>query len=190
MRQTTALVALSALGMAVAQSNFTIDPATIDPTTRTEWCNAEFNTCGILCGGPASTKANSCTPSDLKFVCTCSNGSAPGLEYYIQSMPTLLCEQAFKDCIAKNIGNSQEQGKCTTDIKGKCGTLDPAKAQVGGGDSGSSSSATTAAPTGSAASTSGGAAATTTTQNAGAMPTLIGNGFAAVAAGVLAAALL
>jgi len=187
MRQTTILVALSALGVAAAQSNFTIDPAVIDPTTRTEWCNAEFNTCGILCGGV--TKANSCTPSDLKFTCTCTNGTAPGLEYYIQSMPTLFCEQAFKDCIAKNTGNSQEQGKCTTDIKNKCGTLDPAKAQIGGGGGGSSSSSA-AASTGTGPTGTSGGAAPTSTSKAGAMPTLVGNGFAAVAAGVLAAALL
>jgi hypothetical protein len=36
MRQTTVFVALSALGVAVAQSNFTIDPSVIDPTTRSE----------------------------------------------------------------------------------------------------------------------------------------------------------
>ncbi|KAK4453319.1 hypothetical protein QBC34DRAFT_434619 [Podospora aff. communis PSN243] len=184
MRQSAVFVALSALGLAAAQSNFTVDPNTIDPTTRTEWCNAEFNTCGILCGGV--TKANSCTPSDLKFVCTCTNGTAPGLEYYIQSMPTLLCEQAFKDCIAKNTGNSQEQGKCTSEIKSKCGTLDPAKAEIGGGDS--SASSTGASPSRTPASTTAGEAAASTT--AGAMPTAIGNGFAAVAVGVLAAALL
>jgi hypothetical protein len=189
MRQTTVLAALSALGAAFAQSNFTVDPNTIELTTRTEWCNAEFNTCGILCGG--NTKANSCSPTDLKFVCTCSNGTAPGLEYYIQTMPTLLCEVAFSECIEKNTGNSQGQGKCKTDIKSKCGTLDPTKAQVGDGGSGSSSSSTTtAAPTGLGTTTAAGGAAPTSTSGAGAMPTLVGNGFAAVAAGVLAAALL
>jgi len=188
MRQASVFVALSALGLAAAQSsnNFTVDPNTVDPTTRTEWCNAEFNTCGILCGG--KTKANSCTPNDLKFVCTCTNGSAPGLEYYIQSMPTLLCEQSFKDCIAKTVGNSQDQGKCTTDIKNKCGTLDPAKAQVGGGSSPSSSSSA-AAPTGSTSGTAN-AAPSSPTSVAGAVPTMVGNGLAAIAAGVLAAALL
>ncbi|KAK0633070.1 hypothetical protein B0T14DRAFT_419650 [Immersiella caudata] len=187
MRQSAVFVALSALGLVAAQSNFTVDPNTIEPTKRTEWCNAQFNTCGILCGGV--TKANTCTPTDLKFVCTCSNGTAPGLEYYIQSMPTLLCQQAFSECIDDNIGNSQGQGKCTTDIKNRCGTLDPAKAEIGGGGGGGSSS-TSAAPSGTPAATTGGEAAASTTARAGAMPTAIGNGIAAVAAGVLAAALL
>jgi hypothetical protein len=104
-------------------------------------------------------------------------------------VPQLLCEQSFKDCIAKNIGNSQEQGKCTTDIKNKCGTRDPAEVETGSGSSGPSTSSTSAAPSGSAATTSGAAVASNTSQ-AGAMPTIVGNGIAAVAAGVLAAALL
>jgi hypothetical protein len=91
-------------------------------------------------------------------------------------------------CIDENIGDSQAQGKCTTDIKNKCGTLDPAKAEIGGGDS--SSSSTSGAPSGTPSPTTGGEAAASTTVPAGAMPTAIGNGIAAVAAGLLAAALL
>lgn len=189
MRQASVFVALSALGLAAAQnSNFTVDPNTIDTTTRNDWCNGELNTCSILCGG--RNKANTCNPSDLKFVCTCSsNNSAPGLEYYQQSMPTYLCDQAFKDCIAKNVGNALEQGKCTTDIKNKCGTLDPAEAKIGGGSSSPSSSSSAAAPTGSPTGTTN-AAPSSSTSVGGALPTMVGNGLAAVAAGVLAAALL
>lgn len=30
-----------------------------------------------------------CKQDTLEFVCTCANGSAPGLEYYTQTMPTV-----------------------------------------------------------------------------------------------------
>ncbi|EGS18726.1 uncharacterized protein CTHT_0053340 [Thermochaetoides thermophila DSM 1495] len=185
------LVALSTLGVAVAQSsrgNFTIDPASVEPRTRAEWCNAQYNSCRTLCGG--RPKSNDCDTETLEYDCTCSNGTAPGLEYYIQTMPTFICEQAYTDCIAANTGSSKAQDDCKTNIKEKCGTLDPNKAQVDSGDgTGSSSSASsTASATGPASS----AAVSSSTSAGGAAPTgafLLGNGIAVAAAGVFAAML-
>ncbi|KAK1755318.1 hypothetical protein QBC47DRAFT_214146 [Echria macrotheca] len=201
MRSTTIFAAaLSALSLASAQNqNFTIDSNKIDPTTRTQWCNAQFNTCGILCANNA--KENTCTPvwdrdvllldmslrglqSNLSYDCACQNGSAPGLDYYTQTMPTFICEEAFSECIAKSVGDSIGQDKCKKDIKAKCGTLDPSKADVSSG----SSSSSAAAPSGTAATTTGAAPASTSSHSAGA-PTHAVHGVA-VAAGILAAALL
>ncbi|KAK5658793.1 hypothetical protein OQA88_1605 [Cercophora sp. LCS_1] len=186
MRQSTVFVALSALTLVAAQSNnFTIDPSTVKLETRSAWCNGEFNTCNLLCG--SDPLDNQCDPATLKFSCKCQNGTAPGLEYYQQTLPTFLCEESYGRCIEKTTGDSQAQSRCAKDIRAKCGTLDPTKAEVGGGSGGTSSSA---APSGSSAPT--GNVASTSTQGAAA-PThaaYIGNGFAAVAAGVLAAALL
>lgn len=36
-----------------------------------------------------STRANKRTQDTLDFSCTCQNGSAPGLQYYTQTMPTV-----------------------------------------------------------------------------------------------------
>ena len=93
-------------------------------------------------------------------------------------------------CNVKNTGDSIAQNKCKTDIKDKCGSLDPSKADIKspGGDS-STSAAPKSSPTGGSQGTNN--PATTTSVAAG--PTLvaqIGNGIAAVAAGVFAAALL
>ncbi|KAK0751562.1 hypothetical protein B0T18DRAFT_317391 [Schizothecium vesticola] len=191
MRQSSIVVALSAVSVAVAQ-NFTVNPTDVDLTTRTQWCNAEFNTCGILCGGTFND--NSCTPNDLKFTCTCTNGTAPGLEYYIQTMPTFICQKAFEQCTAKNTGDSIAQNKCTTDIRAKCGTLDPSKANIpaAGGDEPSPTAAPSPSATGGSQAGAGGNAPATTSSTA-AGPTMIaqiGNGLAVVAAGVFAAALL
>lgn len=49
-------------GLAAAQvqtGNYTIDPNSVDSTTRADWCRAEFNTCNVLCGN-GGFKTNSC----------------------------------------------------------------------------------------------------------------------------------
>ncbi|KAL2132300.1 hypothetical protein VTI74DRAFT_3963 [Chaetomium olivicolor] len=192
MRQDVLLVALSALTVATAQTqNFTIDPNSVNPSLRADWCNAEYNTCRVLCAN--NPTENDCNADTLKYVCTCQNGSAPGLQYYTQTMPTFICETAFSNCIAANTGSSKAQDECKANIKSKCGTLDPTKAQINNpsdqstssaGPAGSSGAthAPTAAQNNPATSTSHGAAAAT---NAA----LIGNGAAMVVAGVFAALL-
>ncbi|KAL2175949.1 uncharacterized protein P884DRAFT_204193 [Thermothelomyces heterothallicus CBS 202.75] len=191
MRQNVVLVALSALALANAQDksqNFTIDPNSVEPSLRADWCAAEYNSCRVLCAN--NPTANDCDVTTLEYTCTCSNGSAPGLQYYIQTIPTFICEQAYSDCIAANTASSRAQDECKTNIKDKCGTLDPSKAQVSDpSQSESSSSSATQAPT---ASSSQNAAASTSSSTAGAAATAagyIGNGAAMIAAGVFAALL-
>ncbi|KAK0618100.1 hypothetical protein B0T17DRAFT_323612 [Bombardia bombarda] len=191
MRQNVLLTALSALTLVAAQNNFTINPTEVDLPTRSQWCNAEFNTCDILCAHDAAT--NDCDEITLKFACACaSNNSAPGLEYYTQTIPTFVCLQAYSDCIAANPTSAQAQRNCASTIKDKCGALDPAKADA---STSSSSSSSASAPTGTTSQGSSPTqAATTSTSAAAAAPThaaaYLGNGLAAVAAGVFAAALL
>ncbi|KAK0731476.1 hypothetical protein B0H67DRAFT_74816 [Lasiosphaeris hirsuta] len=183
MRQSTIFAALSALTLAVAQ-NLTIDPAEVDPATRADWCKAEFNTCDTLCA--KNPTANSCNPTTLKFECTCSNGSAPGLEYYSQSLPSLICQQAFSDCIEANVGEPQKQSDCKKNIQAKCGTLDASKADL----SEPVSSSSAAAPSATGASTSASApTSTSSTAAAATKAAYIGNGVAVIAAGVFAALL-
>lgn len=147
------------------------------------------------------------------YHCTCQNGTAPGLEYYTQTiysvriscrldgLPQLtlsfqfVCQQAFQDCIAANVGNQTGQTACTTNIQDNCGTLDPTKFVGSSGDSSSSSSPSstpkaTGAPSPSPTASDSGAAATSSTSH-GAAPTAayLGNGAAVVAAGLFAALL-
>lgn len=62
--------------------------------------------------------------ASLQYTCTCGNGSAPGLEYYEQTLPTFICTQAFEDCITANVGNARGQQNCTDTIRSQCGTID------------------------------------------------------------------
>lgn len=172
------IVALSALSL-VSAANFTIDPTEVSLSTRAAWCRGQTNVCDELCGGIA--KKNTCDDTDLSFTCTCNNGTAPGLEYYSDSMPTHICEQAFADCNLANVGNAQGQANCTTSIQDKCGKLNAANATT---DSGSSSTTTTSASASAKTTTP-----STSSSTAAAVPTSIqhlGNGAAAVAAGLFA----
>lgn len=186
MRSTIILGALSAFSFVAA--DFPLDPNVVDPTLRNQWCSSEYSACDQLCGGSATT--NDCDPDTLKYKCVCPDGKAPALDEYTQTMPTFICEKAFEVCNAANVGDARAQKNCTTSIKDNCGTKDPFKANVGGGSGSQSSSAPT---TTGAAQTTAPTTAPTTTSSSAAMATnlaMIGNGVAAVAAGVLAAALL
>ena len=57
---TILLAAVTGLAAAQVQSgNYTIDPNSVDATTRANWCRAETNTCPVLCGGNLY-KSNTC----------------------------------------------------------------------------------------------------------------------------------
>ncbi|KAK3394655.1 hypothetical protein B0H63DRAFT_461580 [Podospora didyma] len=188
MRQNILLAALSALTVATAQTlNTTVDASTVDGTTKGLWCNAQFETCRTLCANNPAT--DSCDPPTLVFDCTCQNKSAPGLQYYIQTIPTFMCAEAFARCQAANAQSAIAQAKCK-EIDNQCGKLDPAKGKF---DAPVSSTSSATAPGTSQTKVADNAAPASSTSKAGAAPTnmaYIGNGMAAVAAGVLAAALL
>ncbi|KAF0326332.1 hypothetical protein GQ607_006535 [Colletotrichum asianum] len=143
MRTSFAVLAISAVTAVSAQrkvySAADINVANVNLQTRASWCTGERNVCNVLCN---RATANECDPATLNYTCTCSNGTAPGLEYYEQTLPTFICNQAFEDCIAANVGNSRGQTNCTDSIKSQCGTID---AQA---DSAASSTTTSAAATG------------------------------------------
>ncbi|KAK0729116.1 hypothetical protein B0T21DRAFT_403067 [Apiosordaria backusii] len=189
MRQSILFAALSAVTAVVAQNqNFTIDISKVEPAQKSQWCNAQFNSCGRLCFG--SVQKNDCESADLSYECICSNGTAPGLDYYAQTLPSFICLEAFSQCTQANAGGSAtELKKCETTYKDNCGTLDPSKAQASGGSS--DDETTTTAPSGTQGAAATNAPSTSTSQAAA--PTNfahLGNGVAAVAAGVFAAALL
>ncbi|POR35447.1 Uncharacterized protein TPAR_04352 [Tolypocladium paradoxum] len=188
MRLPAALVAFAAAAVS-AQQNYTseldmrIDPNSVPVQTRATWCQAQTNTCGLLCA--LNTNKNSCKLEDLSYQCTCtSNNSMPGLAYYTQTLPTFICQTLFSQCNTQNVGNADGQKACTVNIQNLCGKNDPPKAPVsGGGDGDSSSTASgTAKPTSSQ--TGSGSSAASTTSKGLAAPTMMpaGHGAAAAAA--------
>ncbi|GKU01446.1 pci protein [Fusarium langsethiae] len=200
MRSSFALLAM-AISAVSAQSvktykdslDMTIDPNSVELTTRSSWCGAQQNTCDTLCKD--DTVTNNCNDDTLNWECTCSsNSSAPGLQYYTQTMPTFICESLFAQCISQT--NTQKGSEeCKSKIQSKCAEQSPPKNLASDDDDGddTSSSATdtaTASTTQTSSDASGTAAAVTTTaSDAFAAPTMAPAGkgaAAAVALGMLA----
>lgn len=171
MRVSTTLSLLAAT-VASAQSaqstnNYTsslemhIDANSVPDQRRAVWCQAQANTCDLLCNNDADK--NSCSQTDLKFECTCaSNNTSPGLQFYTQTMPTFICQELFSQCNMQNVGSADGQEACNAKIRAHCGTIPPPKVPISSDDNGdhdsntpisSTMSGTTASPTGSAVST-------------------------------------
>ncbi|RDA82833.1 hypothetical protein CP532_0755 [Ophiocordyceps camponoti-leonardi (nom. inval.)] len=207
MRAFTTVIALGA-ALATAQSpmnysselDMQIDPNSVPAKERAMWCLAQTNTCGQLCEN--NTSKNSCLQDKLDWECICaSNNSAPGLQYYTQTIPTFKCETLFSQCNSQNVGNADGQQGCINNIQNLCGKAAPPKVSSGGSSSGgdggdsSDSSSSTAASSSStpSASQAGNNNAVTTTRSGGlAPPTKVpaANGVAfAAAVGFLAVVL-
>ncbi|GKT40190.1 uncharacterized protein ColSpa_00371 [Colletotrichum spaethianum] len=192
MRTSFAVLALSAVAAVSAQRKvFTaadINVAALTVNQKANWCIAERNTCKVLCQPNPTT--NDCDSGTLQYSCLCSNGSAPGLEYYEQTMPTFICNQAFEDCIAANVGDKNGQDNCTTSIKSQCGTID-AQANEASGTTTSAAAATTAAPTGTGSAASAATTAPSSSSSSAwaaptANPARYGNAAAVAAIGLFA----
>ncbi|KAM0471766.1 hypothetical protein ACHAPX_009159 [Trichoderma viride] len=104
--------------------NMTIDPNTVPQQQRAVWCQGQTNTCQVLCDN--NTDENDCNQAELTFDCTCAaNSSAPGLQYYTQTLPTFICQQLFSSCIQSNAGNADGQDECKSKIQKLCATQNP-----------------------------------------------------------------
>ncbi|KAI9644950.1 hypothetical protein NHQ30_006985 [Ciborinia camelliae] len=164
------IVGLSIVALAVAETattaNSTIDPTTVSPSLRSQWCSGEINSCGTLCSGDIDT--NSCDTTTLDYNCTCSNGTAPGLQYYTETMPTFICQTIFENCITAGENDAAAQKLCTEAKDKNCGTLSPDNYTAASTSSVSSSTASSTA-TSSATATSASASAATSKAAASAL---------------------
>ena len=107
-----------------------------------------------------------------------------------------MCLQAYSNCITEHADDAKGQDECKTDIFDECGTQDPNDAVKSTSSSSAAATTTAAKPTetkDAAAETTAAAASSTSASSSFAAPTnaaaFLGNGVAAVAAGVFAAAL-
>ena len=129
--------------------------------------------------------------TDLSWKCTCSsNSSAPGLQYYTQTVPTFICNELYSQCITANVNSQRGQDSCTENIHDLCGTINPPKSAITDGDSTTTGTDTaTATATESGSGSSATADSVTSTSSDGlAAPTMVpaGKGAAALAIGILA----
>jgi len=187
----TLLVALSAFAsVASAQSNFTsccnVDPNSVDLPTRQSWCRAQMNTCPEVCTN-GQTSNNTCDANALTYSCTCQTGNTPNISSYMQTLPSLECDEWKTQCTAAHPNDLAGQTFCQSFT---CGMKNGSALAAAASSAASASSGSGAASTGSA--TSGGAsstsssAATTSSAAAAALRVAKTYGTGAVAAGLFA----
>jgi len=183
-------------GLAAAQQtgNYTVDPNSVDATTRADWCRAEFNTCNVLCGGNGF-KSNSCDQNALTYSCVCNNGLTPNMAEYASTLPTYECQAYKGQCYSNGAGSQSAQKLCdqitcaTQSASNLVTSSTSASSSSSASSSGSGAAASTTSAMASGSQTAASSAASTT--NTGAANALsIGNGaLAGSLFGVLAYAL-
>ena len=181
------IISISALvaSIAVSVSAQTIDPnvslARSPPTqhtnndlqsvpigTRDQWCVSQESECPLIClqtpGNSGGTDANDCDPTTLTYDCVCSNGIAPNVSEYSQTIPYFICTEYNSQCQTACGNDNTCAAACTQEHP--CGAQNPTRVNTSTiSTMSSTSSAGNAASTvsGSAVYTGfGGGAATTT----------------------------
>lgn len=126
--QSFALLA-SVVGLVNGQS---IDPNSVDKSTRDQWCQAQTSSCPLLCfqvpGADGKPSANTCDSKSLAYNCVCSNGISPNASEYSQTIPYFICTEQNNQCVANCNGESSCQYNCRSD--NPCGAQEPKRYNV------------------------------------------------------------
>ncbi|KAI1319477.1 hypothetical protein F5Y16DRAFT_390861 [Xylariaceae sp. FL0255] len=110
-----------------AQEQYTIEPSSVDITTRDAWCSQELSTCPIICEQipPGGYVSNTCNSTTLEYTCTCQNGMSPNLTQYSLTLPFFICQEWGTQCVAGCNGDNSCASDCTQNHP--CGALNPSK---------------------------------------------------------------
>lgn len=184
MRSTFAFGLLALAGLSAAQEQYTIDPSTVQQSTRDYWCQQQKATCSQIClllPGVTSmnTETNECDSDALTASCVCDNGSSPNLTEYTQTLPFNICQQWGTNCV-KDCGQGENTCADACRADHPCGAQNPFKPNATSTSS-SASHSKTADPSGTDAAASStvpvtGFAGQTTSPDTGAAATLMNLG--------------
>ncbi|EHA53634.1 hypothetical protein MCOR27_001718 [Pyricularia oryzae] len=164
-----------------------LSPAKVTLAQKAEWCRGETIVCDKLCGAPSQIpKTNDCSSDTLAFSCICQNGTAPGLQYYQNSLPSFICEETFKQCEAARAGDANGQKDCKTGVQSKCGTQSADKATSGGSNGATTTTDSTPRATQGGNSQGGATSSTQPASAATQVPQFIGMAAAAAVMGAFA----
>jgi len=161
MRSVFALSIAAFTGLVAAQDTpqlnypYTIDPDTVEQSTRDYWCDQNRAQCPLIClqqPGISSmtTEQNDCDSDALTYTCVCETGVAPNITEYSQTLPYFICQQWGNTCVENCNGDNSCQSACREDHP--CGAQDPYR--------GNTSLPTTMASTAAATGTDGSASNT------------------------------
>ncbi|KAI6365178.1 hypothetical protein MCOR25_005472 [Pyricularia grisea] len=166
-----------------------LSSAKVTLSQKAEWCRGETIVCDKLCGSPSQIpKTNDCSSDTLAYSCICQNGTAPGLQYYQNSLPSFICEETFKQCEAARAGDARGQEDCKTGVKSKCGTLSADSVTSGGSNGGTTTTTSSSTPSATQGGSSQGGATSSTQPGSAAtqLPQFIGMAAAAAVMGAFA----
>lgn len=125
---TFAVAAISALFATVTAQS--IDPNSIDISTRDFWCTSQISACPLICtqetNGSAATYANDCDPTTLVYSCICDNGLAPNVSEYSQTVPYFTCTESNNQC-RTNCGLSNNACAAACVENNPCGAQNPTR---------------------------------------------------------------
>ncbi|GAB7364132.1 hypothetical protein MBLNU230_g4683t1 [Neophaeotheca triangularis] len=119
----------SAAMVTLATAQYAINPDTVDDSQKRQWCIQQETSCPLIClqedGNDASTRSNTCTPSDLTYSCVCSNGISPNISEYSQTLPYFICSEWTNQCVANCNGDNSCQSDCRENHP--CGAQNPTR---------------------------------------------------------------
>lgn len=208
MRSFTSLFLAAAVSsVASAQSQYYIDPNSVNIVTRQSWCTSQTSACPLIClqtsANSADTYANTCDAETLSYSCVCSNGITPNASEYSQTLPYFTCTQFGQNCVAACGSDNLCASNCRANHP--CGAQNPTRVNLStvsttmsktASSSGNAASTNTAGQTvyntgfGAAASSTGSSSAastsSSTTKSSGALALEVGQayGLFVVAAGM------
>jgi len=138
------LLPLAAAGLAAAQ---TVNPNSVDQSTRDAWCNDQTSACPILCSQTTqstNTESNTCQASTLAWTCVCSDGTVPNGTQYSMPIPFHECQEYVVQCVQGCGQNNQCASDCQKN--NPCGAQAPTRVNA---TSTTSTAASTSTSTGS-----------------------------------------
>ncbi|OQO07662.1 hypothetical protein B0A48_07359 [Cryoendolithus antarcticus] len=106
---------------------------------------------------------NTCDPTTLQYSCTCTNGNMPNISNYDQTVPSFICTEYIKECVASHPNDLQGITNCRSIV---CGKANVSALALGGDGSSSSSGSSGMASMTSMASGSASSAAASATSGA------------------------
>jgi hypothetical protein len=115
--------------VAVAQQTGTsvyppFDSASVTKALRHQWCVSQKAACPLLCADRGfDTTANQCYEENLFYQCTCSDGIAPDLKKYSQTVPFYQCSFVVERCVDNCKGGAICAANCRKDLP--CGAETP-----------------------------------------------------------------
>ncbi|TKX25344.1 hypothetical protein C1H76_2577 [Elsinoe australis] len=178
------LVAATAMTSMVA-AQIQINPGSVPQTERNSWCDAQRNTCPLICNGTGTT-SNTCDPNQLTYNCVCTSGASPNVSDYQQTLPFFVCQTSIAQCITANT-DAAAQSQCravtcgsrnasaaTTTTSSSAAPSSTAASSTSAASSGGSSPSGSASSSASPAASSGAAMALTVARDFGTPALLAG----------------